>query len=596
MKKVLPIILACAGVADAKPAVNGKVSLTGLYYIEQDLPSSANGLPVLASPAQLGFGDARFLLNANRLIRDRLDIRIDMRVRASGSFDFERKFSLEPLAAPPTTVTARGYLGGPEYELREAYVGLKLGDRVRLQLGRMFIPEGDMLKTDALRLQVRFTDRWSGSLFAGGSPNPYSRSLLTDYEPPCGNGVASGSGSLKLDMPIAPTPGTIPAARGACTTEGPQLALAAGLTASYNYSLLEGSVALVGTFFGGNGDGGAALVDPTRANTVGNLLAPSAERDAPRIYATWVNQLHPWERFDLFSSLVVDLSGSGGAQLTRAMLAGNLRLLPQDRLTLRLSYTHMSSLAINMFLNRQLYDRVSNGSTLAGLGIVENNLTVLRTGRDEVRLNTDLKVVARLQLYLEGRLRHRSLMNGDSNPAVYESPLYEEQTRNLAGDFTVGLRDGGSLNGLRVTLSYMFLQDFRSRSHVLRTALGRSFWRDRFSVDADYVAILVSDGGAGGTDCNVNQFFPAGGQQVISIDPKTSVFLADCYGRRIGVTHDAGLTLTLNPWRKLFFLADYRFTALLTDPQRVQAGTTSFEQAVPTVLAHSILARAELGF
>ena len=83
------------------------------------------------------------------------------------------------------------------------------------------------------------------------------------------------------------------------------------------------------------------------------------------------------------------------------------------------------------------------------------------------------------------------------------------------------------------------------------------------------------------------------------IDPRRSVFLPDCFGRRSGSAHELGLTLGANPYGRLFLLADYRFSALLTDPQpsyRVQGAANPLAvQPVATVLGHAALLRIELG-
>lgn len=585
--------------AQARGTLTARLSLTGLYYQEQDLEPTDTA--PLAALARLGMADARVVLDG-RSLRDRLDLRLDLRTRLSGtlvadasSFDFENKFQQPFQAAANAPVGARGYLGGPEFlDLREAYLQVRVSARAYLALGRMFLPEADALKTDALRLKLRFGEHWEGSLFAGGSPNPYSRYLLTDYDPPCGSGVAQGDATIRLQSPISVAPGVPPAAEvrvadGPCARPGPQLALASGLTARFQYSRLTGSASLVGQFFGGPGDGGAVVRDPSLVDRVGNLSPASTERDAPRIFASFTSQATLTPRLSLFADLVVDLFGSSGTQLTRALLAGTARLLPKDRLTLRLSYAYLSSLAIGMYLRNMLYNRSPNGTTLGGLGVVENNLTLLRTGRHEARLNVDLRITKLTQAHAEGRLRHRSLLNGERNSEVFQDAArnYEDHTRSLAGDFTVGLRDGGSWRGARGAVSYTFLSDFRARSHLARITLGASFRNDLLTVDAEYAALAVTDEGANQSACapNLNPSGTASSQGVQRIDPALSVFLPDCFGRRSGVTHEAGLTVALNPVRQLSIFADYRFAAMLTDPQ--DSGP------VPTVLSHSLLVRIE---
>ena len=61
----------------------------------------------------------------------------------------------------------------------------------------------------------------------------------------------------------------------------------------------------------------------------------------------------------------------------------------------------------------------------------------------------------------------------------------------------------------------------------------------------------------------------------------------NCYGARSGMTHEVGLLGTANPWRTLFFLLDYRFIAMLTDPQ--DRAVNKF----PPLLSHAILLRSE---
>lgn len=584
------LLLLLAGQAEAQSSVSLKVSLTGLYYTEQE---QAPPPGVLASPVQLAFFDARTVLDARNLA-DRVDLRFDARVRATGDYGFEGKFINQESAffsKTTTPISARGYLGGPEFELREAYLGVRLSRRLSLQLGRMFVTEADSIKVDAVRLNLRLGARWQGGLFAGGYPNPYSRSVLTDYTPPCGDGVASGNQLLQLQVVQANQPTAVAAATALCQTGDPQLALAAGLTARYTYPSLQGSIGLVGSFFGGPGDGGAVVRDPTVLDRVGNLQPPIFDPDSPRVFVSWQHNWTPVQRLSFFLDLVADLFGSAGPQLTRLLASSSLRLGRADQVSLRLAYSHMSSLAINMYLGHLLYNRFPNGTTVGGLGVVENNLTVLRTARDELRSNLDVKLVKKWLLFLEGRFRYRQLIGGDNNPEVYASvddaTGYNANVRNLAGDGSIGLRDSGSWKGLRSLVAYTFLQNFRASSHLLRVGAGKSWLDERLSIDLEYVFLATTDEGAGGSACNVNQNQPHG-DGVAQLSTTISLFLPDCFGRRNGTSHEAGFTLTANPWRRMFLLLDYRFSALLTEQQGVQL--------IPTVFGHALLARVEAGF
>jgi hypothetical protein len=407
--------------------------------------------------------------------------------------------------------------------------------------------------------------------------------VLTDYTPPCGAGVAGSitsptpplTNNSVLNVPLDNTN----AASTSCQTTGPQLGLAGGLSARYAYDSLWGSFALVGAVFGGVGDGGpVTAITPalsptgTGTGTTPILNAGNGSVDAPRIYLSWINSWRPLQRLDLFANVVLDLYGSGGPQLTRVVALGTLRLLNDDRLTLRLSYSHLSSLAINMYLSNMVYNRLAG--TIPGIGAsqaVENNLTVLRTARDEERVSADIKLVRRLGAYLEARLRDRGVMDSSSNPAVFNTPAYNDNTADLAYDITAGLRDSGTLGGIRAGLSYTYLQNFRALNHVLAFNLGRDFLNERLTFDLGYTLAVTADAGANlatPSDCS----------------PSTP-FLIGCFGQRSGMNHEIGLMVTTNPWRRLFLLLDYRFTALLTDAQNMVA--------IPTVLSHSILLRAE---
>lgn len=573
---------------------SGRVSVTGALYTEQELSPAGAGAS-LAMPGQILLGDLRLRLDGQN-VAGRLAFRADVRLRATADLDFERKFQepagsslLSPIQA---SISARGYLGGPEYDLRELFVGVRITARSQLQLGRLVVSEADALKLDGARVQLVVSPAWELSLFGGAYPNPYSRSLLTDYEPPCGAGVASGSQVLNLGALDGAIVGPTAATPLGCDRLGPQLSLTGGGAARYQYDRLKlwGSASVVGTFFGGPGDGGPAVVDASVLTALGNLRPAGSDLDSPRVYVSWVNQITPSGRFALYSDLVVDLLGSRGAQLSRAAVVANLRPLASERMTMRMTYSYMSPIAIGMFLSRALYNRSPNGTSLGGIGIVENNLTILRTARHDARLNLDGILTRRLQIFAEGRLRLRSLLDAEQNPAVYQTALYTDNERALAGDASIGLRDGGSLRGLKFGAVYSFLQGFRAQNHLLRFSIGAALWQSRIAIDAEYVALLTRDLGADDRQCDANLSVGLG-QAAARLDPAQSLFLAGCFGRRTGTTHEAGATLSLLGTSAWFFYLDYRFTALLSDPSPQLPSSTN-----STVLGHGVLARVELSF
>lgn len=570
--------------ASARPQVAGRLSLTGAVYAEHE-PGSIS--PELASPVVLAFGDLRATLDVKG-VAQRLDFRLDVRLRLARQYDYEAKF--QTAYAPPLALGSRGYIGGPELDLREVYLRLSTSPRTQLSLGRMLVPEADRLRLDGLRFAGRLGEHWELAGLVGGYSSPFSRSLLTDYVPPCGAGVASGSQIITPES-LNGQPGVpVAAAVDPCQSSDPRLSLAFGATARYEYlggrsgQALHGSLGLIGTLLSGPSDGGVVQRDPGVSGRPGNLLPPSDGLDVSRVYLSWMQQASLTPNLDLFSDLVVDFSGSLGAQLTRASVVASLRLLEADRLWLRGSYTYLSPLAINLFLAQWVYNRAPNGTTLGGGGIVENNLTILRTTRHEGRLNIDINLIGKLRLYSEGRLRFRDLQNGDSSPDVYQSSLYRDNQRPLSLDATLGLRDLGSLRPLRALLSYTFLADFRAQNHLLRLGLGLSARQDLLQLDFDYTGVFTSDAGADETGCQ-NNLQVGLGSPLAQLSQNQSLFLLDCFGRRRGSTHEVGASLAVAALSRgrLFLLGDYHVITILTD-------------AAPTVIGHSALARIEVRF
>lgn len=580
------LLLAAPSLATAGPVYRGKVSLTGFYYTEDDgVDPTQNIDKRIATNSNLGLLDFRATVLASRMWKERLDFKLDFRLRLTGSLDFERKFNSNSQLAgddfykTPLGVSARGYLGGREYDLREAYVTFRPTSTWHLSLGRMYVPETDAIKFDGVKLAHDFGQHWYGSAFVGGYPNPYSRSLLTDYVAPCGNGVAGQRNTTPtlISGPFDPTAEEL--ATQQCQTDGGKFGIVGGIGARYTYSSLWGSVGAAGSFFMGPGDGGQVIPNLSATTPMGtgpiqeNLRAPTDALDAPRIFVSWFNSWRPHERVDLMSDLVVDLYGSAGPQLTRAVILSSIRALSDDRLTIRLGYSHMSSLAINMYLSRLVYNRTA-GTTLAAIGAsaVENNLTVLRTGRDEGRVTLDSRFFRRLGGFVEGRVRARALINGESVPDVYNTTTYTKNTSNLAGDVSVGVRDTGSLLGIRASLIYSLIFDYRAQNHIVSFDVGRDFWKERITASLGYTAAITTDQFA-----NNDKVF------CTPSDP-----FSGCFGKRSGITHEANAQVALNPWRTLFFLVDYRLIAMSSDDRKDLP-----TKEVPTVITHAILFRSE---
>ncbi|HEX6838792.1 MAG TPA: hypothetical protein VF334_19575, partial [Polyangia bacterium] len=253
---------------DLKDRFNIRLIAQGMFETEQQTTTSGYGREAqAASPFELGYGDLRAIIDGRRLPGS-FELHLDGRVRITGQFDTDAATS------GANQITARGYLGGREYELRSAWVRRR-GESVDFGLGRMIVAEADALKIDGARLWWRMSKHWDLSLYAGAYPDPYSRSLTSDYTA--------------------------------------VFAFAGGADTTYTYDKIWGSLSINSAYLGGNNDGGP-------------LTGPGTPtRETPRTWLTWTDYLRIASWFDVFTDLVLDVTGSGGVQLTRLDALASLR-------------------------------------------------------------------------------------------------------------------------------------------------------------------------------------------------------------------------------------------------------------------------------
>jgi hypothetical protein len=501
---------------DLRDRFNAKVSLTGLYVGEhQDLADRAKN--EASSTLSLGWGDLRAILDARRL-PGKFDLHVDARLRATGDFDRERAYE------GASQVSARGYLGGREYDLRELYA-IRRGDSVDFSFGRLYVVEADGMKIDGLRLVGRFGKRhWEAGAFVGGYPNPYSRSLTTDYQ-------------------------------GANGYYGAQIA--GGATIAYTYDRYWGSLAAVGSYLGGNDDGGPL-----------SIMTPAgrAAIEGTRSFLVW----NGFERFlswlDIYHSMVLDVAGAAGVQLTRLDAYATVRA--GRFVTIRAGYNHLAPIAIEMQLLGLLNSRLTFVAST-----VENNLIVQRTARDQGRIEVGV-AWEKLRVFAEGRVRYRSLENPTEQPQFVRANG-DVIAPQLGWDATLGIRDGGSLRGVRMGLSYLYLDDYRAQSHVLNVELGRSFLDERLTVDFNFLYAKTRDKGISTMPCN----------------GLAAPLELNCYGMRNGSSYETALTITGAPGRRWLLLGDYR---LVINQSEIQSGMTV--EGRPLLFTHVLLLRVEARF
>jgi hypothetical protein len=493
---------------------NIRLSLSGLYVGEQqDLQDAKNQ----AATFSLAYGDLRAVIDGRRLPGN-FEIHVDGRVRVTGDF------STDAATQEANQITSRGYFMGREYDLREAYFRRR-GSTVDFAIGRQYVLESDALRIDGARVWWHIHKHWDGSVFAGSYPNPYSRSLTTDYQ---GSNGYYG------------------------------FAFAGGADVSYIYDKLWGSISATGIYLGGKNDGGP--FNPA-------MPIVTAGTEAPRAYLTWTGFYRLFSWLDLYHDLVLDVAGSAGVQLTR--LDAMVTARAGKYLTLRAGYDHMSSIAIEMYLTNLLASRADFMLSPS----ITNNLIVERTARDQVYLHPDVHF-GKVDLYAEGRLRFRTLVNAGEDPQFIVSAVAPINTNQVAASFawdaTIGARDLGTLWGIRAGLWYTLLDDFRSSSHVLGIELGRSFYDDRLGIDLSFLYARTRDQSAGNTMGCVAPMTPA----------NSSSLILPCFGTRDGAEYEPGLTLTGTISAHWFAFLDYRMVVNET-------------KGVPDILTHSLIGRIE---
>jgi len=509
-------ISSLAHAQDLSSRFNVRASISGMYLTEtQKQPNVVAGTtnaPAVDGPLNLGYGDLRLTLDGRRVDpAEHWDLHLDGRIRLTGSEVLSGLTNSSTTSgqagtsagtpASNSVTTARGYLGGREYQLYEMYARGRYG-KVDIQLGRQIVMEADALRLDGVRVMVQAHKRWRVAVYGGGYSDPYSRSVTTDY--------------------IKGAP-----------------AFAGGVNTRYDYDKIWGSISANAAWLDGKDDGGPVGITTTNGN-----LTTDYHTENIRAWATWTNFWRPIKYIDFYHDLVVDLWGAAHTQLTRLnfFVAGHI----SKNLTIRAGYDHMSAIAIEMYLTRLLNDR-----TQFQMNSIENNLTLSRTARDEGRVDVE-GIVGRTLFTGQARLRRR-VLDTPSNDSQFVYPTGvnnagQQIAPGLAYDATVSVRNNGSLWKLRPSLWATYLKDYRARNIYAGGGLGRDFLDDRLSVDLWFTYAHTWDDHA-----TLDQTCASSGSNTALVST-----LQTCFGTRRGNDYQLGLTIGTSPTRHWYAFVDYR--------------------------------------
>jgi hypothetical protein len=397
--------------AGSSSAPRLRTSLTTLYYGE------ASSDPELASPVALTYADLRARLEVDHLAGSRWSTTDDLRLR---------------LAADDG---ARGYLGGREVDLGELWLGYT-GTTTTWRVGRVVADELDASTFDGTSLAFKLKAGWQLGVVGGFYPNPFSRSLDTDY-----------AFAPDDDRTLA----TYPAGGGTWL--------------AYRSGSVWGSV-------------GLGAIAPR---------AQSASKEDSRIYGTARGYWRVNPELNLFHDLVLDAAGSAGFQLTRGILGVTYR--PTPTWYLEAGYSHMSSYAIEVFLRDLLTPSPSSVDTGQEMRPI-NNLDVVRLASDEGRFGiTWMEHKLGLATYGMLRVRRRdTIATPDLQKVIIDLPA-ETQV-----DVSLGLRKLDLFSRVNLQLDAAYLSGDRTTTKVGTLRMWRAFMKDKLEAELDLGYTAYEDG------------------------------------------------------------------------------------------------------
>ncbi len=331
-----------AGEAIDETAYKGRLMASGTYYGESSnaaVDPLANTGDDPASDQALLYTDLRGRIEAAHIQGGKWDAAGDFRIRYADGAD-----------------ASRGWLGGSESDLREAFI-LRRGGKTDVSIGRLVVRDVDATTIDGLRVTHRRSPGFELGAFAGVYPNPFSRDVATDYP----EGRALG------DLPLG-----------------------AGAWAGYRSPRAHGAI-------------GAAVLLPRDPDDV--------DPEPTRAFLTANGYFRVRPGFDVYHYGVVDVAGRGGVQLLNGQLGVRWRKSPE--LLLEAAVSHLSTYAIELYVR----DYLENPDAAPMPMRIQNNLFVARMASDEGRGGATYTLrQAKVDVFGQVRYRRRATIASDELP------------------------------------------------------------------------------------------------------------------------------------------------------------------------------------
>jgi hypothetical protein len=338
-----------------------------------------------------------------------------------------------------------GASGGGEYELRT--LAYRIGPvHTHLTIGRQFIDPVGATKIDGVAFTQSISDIVDATVFAGLFPMLGSRSVDTDYVR-----IQNADG----------------------TTGALLLPLTGGLGVSYTTPTIHGDLGAAGVY-------------------VAQDVPDAPAEQKTRVFVASSGYWRPVSALDIYHFALVDVAGGNGVAVTNGSVGVDAR--PVSSLQLTLAYNHVSTDLLEIAARNFLTD-----PDPTAIGVVQNNLALLRISQDMARVGASLAIdQRRFELSAMGGVHLRPAVSVELADGTGAVSFPEARS----ADATFVALDRQSIAGTRISVAGSLTEPIgnavpnRSRGVVGRLVVEKPFANDRGSVEADVMIEHFKDLGS----------------------------------------------------------------------------------------------------